>query len=181
MKSWFSVLFCSVKFVCFFFQFKVWLCFFCICVFFLYFTYTSRQPSCLPLFFTARIVSHLIWCKVFIFFCYEGILLLSIYFSIYSMFNCHAQHITNFYIDLLLGLSKSATCSPVLVRFSLYVCEWMWSVCVCDFTTLLQRGCLRFSNICFLTPLGLSSLLKLYNLYLAQAKMQRLVAILCLL
>lgn len=98
--------------------------------FVLYFTYTSRQLSCLPLFFTARIVSHLIWCKVFIFFCYEGILLLSINFSIYSMFNCHAQHITNFYINLLLGLSKSATCSPVLVRFSLYVCEWMWSVCL---------------------------------------------------
>uniref|UniRef100_A0A8D8ESL0 (northern house mosquito) hypothetical protein n=1 Tax=Culex pipiens TaxID=7175 RepID=A0A8D8ESL0_CULPI len=69
------------------------------------------------------------------------------------MFNCHAQHITNFYINLL-DYQKSATCSPVFVTFPCnIVCMYMCTCfCVywCDFTTLLWGLCflLLFCSNC---------------------------------
>lgn len=74
-------------------------------------------------------------------------------FGIYSMFNCHAQHITNFYINLL-DYQKSATCSPVFVTFPcniVCVCVCVWECLFFVFNgviSLLCSGVYVFS-ICF--------------------------------
>lgn len=91
-------------------------------------------------------------------------------FGIYSMFNCHAQHITNFYINLL-DYQKSATCSPVFVTFPCnIVCV---CVCVCGSAcflclmvwfhySVLGSTFFPYVSFCYI-------LLKLYKLYLALA------------
>lgn len=66
---------------------------------------------------------------------------LSINFGIYSMFNCHAQHITNFYINLMLGYQKC-------YQFScMCECVYVWMCDGCDYSVVAIGLSTFFKNL----------------------------------